>query len=188
MRGGEAHATTTEPEADTHDARHGSWTRRLLAAEVLARDHGAAPNRQRGDAGCISTIDRAGGQPAAVLPYDMVRESRTARVARRKAVTVPAPILDRVVETLHPEQVWLFGSRARGDYRPDSDWDILAVVPDDTPDAEMDLVETWKRLRDLRLLRVEVFPVRRVDFEQEQHSLGTLCQIARSEGKLVYAA
>ena len=25
------------------------------------------------------------------------------------------------------EKVILFGSRARGDYRPDSDWDILVV-------------------------------------------------------------
>jgi predicted nucleotidyltransferase len=27
--------------------------------------------------------------------------------------------------------LWLFGSRARGDHRPDSDWDVMAVVPDE---------------------------------------------------------
>ena len=27
--------------------------------------------------------------------------------------------------------LWLFGSRARGDYRPDSDWDLLVVLDKD---------------------------------------------------------
>jgi predicted nucleotidyltransferase len=108
--------------------------------------------------------------------------------SQHKPALVPAHMLERIVETLHPEQVWLFGSRARGDHRRDSDWDILAVLPDTARDDEVDLVETWRRLRDLRLLRVEVFPVRRADFEREQQALGTLCQIARSEGQLVYAA
>lgn len=33
-------------------------------------------------------------------------------------------ILDIVVRTARPERVVLFGSRARGDFRPDSDYDI----------------------------------------------------------------
>ena len=32
-------------------------------------------------------------------------------------------------------EVWLFGSRARGDHRPDSDYDLLAVVPDNAPEG-----------------------------------------------------
>jgi len=34
----------------------------------------------------------------------------------------------RIVARIHPEKVVLFGSRARGDSRPDSDYDILVVV------------------------------------------------------------
>ncbi|MCX6226278.1 MAG: nucleotidyltransferase domain-containing protein [Bacteroidia bacterium] len=41
-------------------------------------------------------------------------------------------IQDRIKKTIHdkdPKAVaYLFGSRARGDYRPDSDWDILILV------------------------------------------------------------
>ncbi|WP_404381467.1 nucleotidyltransferase domain-containing protein [Caenispirillum salinarum] len=33
---------------------------------------------------------------------------------------------------------WLFGSRARGDHRPDSDWDVMAVVPDE---ADLEAVD-----------------------------------------------
>lgn len=41
-------------------------------------------------------------------------------------------ILSRISNSVHasdPEaEVYLFGSRARGDYRPDSDWDLLVLV------------------------------------------------------------
>lgn len=51
----------------------------------------------------------------------------------------PTTILDgatqelvrRIRERYQPDQIWLFGSRARGDARDDSDWDLLVVVPDD---------------------------------------------------------
>ncbi len=36
-------------------------------------------------------------------------------------------IVRRVVEQTHPEKIVLFGSRARGDHRPDSDIDLLVI-------------------------------------------------------------
>ncbi|MEJ5253086.1 MAG: nucleotidyltransferase domain-containing protein [Armatimonadota bacterium] len=33
-------------------------------------------------------------------------------------------------------QIILFGSRARGDFRPDSDWDFFVIVDRDISDAE----------------------------------------------------
>jgi predicted nucleotidyltransferase len=36
-----------------------------------------------------------------------------------------APILARIVERWNPLQIWLFGSRARGDAGMNSDWDLL---------------------------------------------------------------
>ena len=50
------------------------------------------------------------------------------------------PILARLVERLNPEAIWLFGSRAEGRARPDSDYDLLVVVPDGAPGAELDAV------------------------------------------------
>jgi len=44
------------------------------------------------------------------------------------------PVLDeivrRIVRAVHPERVYLFGSRARGDAGPDSDYDLMVLVRD----------------------------------------------------------
>jgi predicted nucleotidyltransferase len=102
------------------------------------------------------------------------------------AIDVPATMVGRIVEVLQPEQVWLFGSRARGEARSDSDWDFLAVVSDDAPEQDLDLASVWRRLRDLRLQRVEVFTMIRAEFDAWKHSLGTLAEIVVSTGVLVH--
>ncbi len=54
-----------------------------------------------------------------------------------KAPTADDPVLAeavrRLVEAYQPDRVYLFGSVARGDAGPDSDYDLLAVMPDDAP-------------------------------------------------------
>jgi predicted nucleotidyltransferase len=42
-----------------------------------------------------------------------------------------AEIVKRLVEAFQPERVCLFGSKARGDTDPDSDYDLILIVPDD---------------------------------------------------------
>lgn len=58
--------------------------------------------------------------------------------SERPAISPPPALkglLDVMRARLQPVEVWLFGSRARGESRPDSDWDLLAVIRDD---AEVD--------------------------------------------------
>jgi predicted nucleotidyltransferase len=38
-----------------------------------------------------------------------------------------AAVVARLAEDVDPQTVWLFGSRARGEARPDSDFDLLVV-------------------------------------------------------------
>lgn len=95
-------------------------------------------------------------------------------------------LVTRIVEVLQPVQVWLFGSRARGEARPDSDWDFMAILPDDAPEQDFDLGSVWRRLRDLRLQRVEVFTMTRSEFAEWSGSLGTLAEIVASTGTVVY--
>jgi predicted nucleotidyltransferase len=95
-------------------------------------------------------------------------------------------LVSRIIEVLHPVQIWLFGSRARGEARPDSDWDLMAILPDDAPEQDLDLVSVWGRLRDLQLLRVELFTMTRSEFAEWNHSLGTLAEIVASTGIVVH--
>ena len=54
-----------------------------------------------------------------------------------KTPTVDDPALSeavrRLVAAYQPERIYLFGSVARGDADPDSDYDLLVVVPDGVP-------------------------------------------------------
>lgn len=60
---------------------------------------------------------------------------------------VPAALTELVAavdRSLGPAEFWLFGSRARGDAGPDSDWDILAVLPDEVSPELLDPLAAWE--------------------------------------------
>jgi uncharacterized protein len=44
-----------------------------------------------------------------------------------------AQIVDRIVAAAQPDKVILFGSRARGEARPNSDFDVLVIKESDEP-------------------------------------------------------
>jgi len=54
----------------------------------------------------------------------------------------------RIVDAMRPEAIYLFGSRARGDARGDSDYDLLVVVADDAPQERRSLAVTTRVMRD----------------------------------------
>ena len=102
------------------------------------------------------------------------------------AVALPPGVIERIVEVLAPEEVWLFGSRARETHGPDSDWDLMAVLPDTAPDRDLDLATVWSNLRELRRMRIEVIPIRRRDFDESRSTLGELAEAVAREGHVIY--
>jgi predicted nucleotidyltransferase len=42
-------------------------------------------------------------------------------------------IVRRLVGVYHPERIYLFGSTARGDAGPDSDYDLMVILPAEAP-------------------------------------------------------
>jgi uncharacterized protein len=91
----------------------------------------------------------------------------------------------RIVDVMRPEAIYLFGSRARGDARIDSDYDFLVVVPDDAPQERRSLAATMLVPRDPGVA-LDIVPCRRSVFEHKRHYIGSLSYLAAHEGRLVY--
>jgi predicted nucleotidyltransferase len=100
---------------------------------------------------------------------------------------VLAEIVRRLAAVYLPERIYLFGSTARGDAGPDSDYDLMIVVPDNspagrrTPDAAYAAVEGLPRSGDFLVWT-------RDRFESRLHLRASLPATVLREGKLLYAA
>ena len=57
-----------------------------------------------------------------------------------------AEVVRRLQELYHPEQIYLFGSTARGESGPDSDYDLMVVVADSTPVSLRDSGRAYKAI------------------------------------------
>jgi len=56
-------------------------------------------------------------------------------------------VIRRLVEAYQPRRIYLFGSVARGEAGPDSDYDLLVLVPDDAPPAHRSSRVGYQALR-----------------------------------------
>lgn len=104
--------------------------------------------------------------------------------------TLPTPtdadiqcVVDLVVQTVQPLRIVLFGSRARGDARPDSDVDLMVVVPDGA--RRLDVA---KRLYDLGIPRFEFVVTTPTLYERRKDSPGLVYRNIEREGHELYAA
>ena len=98
-----------------------------------------------------------------------------------------AEVVQRLIEAYAPERVYLFGSSARGDAGPDSDYDILLVVPDDaTPErkrAKLAYASLWGTGT-----AVDVLVWTRSSFDRRLHLPTSLPATIMREGRLLHAA
>ncbi len=101
------------------------------------------------------------------------------------APAVPPALLDPVVAYFRPRRVILFGSRARGEAREDSDIDLLVVVDDDTPAERLTLDAGFEARLPYRL-PADVIPCRETTFRRKSRIVGTLAHAALHEGVVVY--
>jgi predicted nucleotidyltransferase len=96
-------------------------------------------------------------------------------------------VVRRLVEVYHPLRIYLFGSAARGDAGPDSDYDILVVVPDDAPGELQDCAAAYRVLRGLRVAK-DVLVWTQAEFDRRLHLKASLPATVVREGRLLYAA
>jgi len=114
-----------------------------------------------------------------------------AHIGAFKPPTAEDPVLmelvQRLVEAYHPLSIYLFGSTARGDAGPDSDYDVLLLVPDDAPPEQRDCALAYRALRGLRIAK-DILVWTRTEFERRLHLKASLPSTVVREGKLLYAA
>jgi len=95
-------------------------------------------------------------------------------------------VVTRVVAASHPRRIILFGSSARGQAGPDSDLDLLVVVPSGTHRRQV----TQKIYRHLIgiALDIDVVVVTEEDLARFKDHCGMVIQPALAEGRVLYAA
>jgi predicted nucleotidyltransferase len=94
-------------------------------------------------------------------------------------------MVQRIVRQFMPEKIILFGSHARGSAGPDSDVDLLIVMPVAGSKREK-VVEIGVALHDIRIAK-DLIVVTPEEFEWRKDTIGTIEWPAWHEGKVVYA-
>ena len=89
-------------------------------------------------------------------------------------------LLDLILGKWQPTAIWLFGSRARGEARPDSDWDLLVLVPDNEQDVD-DVMATWLVTKKAHV-PADVILCRSSEFEDARETPNTLAYEASHFG------
>ena len=101
------------------------------------------------------------------------------------------PILDEIVNRLvrayQPEQIYLFGSAARGDNQAQSDFDLMVIIPDEAPPERRRSRLAYQVLRGTGTA-VDVLVWTRRAFDERLHLKASLPSTILREGKLIYAS
>lgn len=119
-------------------------------------------------------------------PYDSASGGRSVKEA---TTSVPrlTEVLKRLINAYEPERVYLFGSNARGDAGPCSDYDLLLVVPDDaTPERKRSRL-AYECLWGTGI-SVDVLVWTRTSFDRRLHLPASLPATVIREGRLLHAA
>jgi predicted nucleotidyltransferase len=100
---------------------------------------------------------------------------------------VLAQAVERPVPACGPERIYLFGSAARGDAGPDSDYDFMVIVPDEAVPNRRDCGNAYLALRGLGIPG-DVLVWTRATFDEQLRQKACLPSAVLGEGKLLYAA
>lgn len=98
---------------------------------------------------------------------------------------VPADLLRSLIAHFHPRRIILFGSRAHGGARSDSDYDLLIIVDDDIAADKLH----WRSLHEARRQyrkAVDIVAYRQSTYNNQVGVVGTLPHVAEADGVVVF--
>jgi predicted nucleotidyltransferase len=96
-------------------------------------------------------------------------------------------IVRRLRDALQPERIYLFGSCAQGTPGPDSDVDILVVVPESPLGFYQRAAEASRALDDVDVA-IDVLVYTRAEFDRRAALRVSLEHTVAQKGRLMYAA
>ena len=95
-------------------------------------------------------------------------------------------LVRRIVDAVHPLRIIMFGSAARGEMTPDSDVDVLVVMPDSTH-RRRTAQHLHGRMYGLDV-SVDILVATETDLQRYGESLGMIYRTVLEEGRELYAA
>ena len=109
----------------------------------------------------------------------MIKKSKAGRTPIQE-------IVSRIVRRFKPDKIILFGSHARGEGGPDSDVDLLVVMPVQGSKRDK-AIEIGVLLHDIRVSK-DIIVTTPEEFEWRKEVSGTIEYPADREGEILYAA
>jgi len=104
-----------------------------------------------------------------------------------RSVPILREVVQRLVSAYEPERIYLFGSTGRGEGQPDSDLDLMVVVPDNASADRRRSRLAYQVLRGTGTA-VDVLVWTKRSFDERLHLKASLPATVIREGKLLYAA
>lgn len=95
-----------------------------------------------------------------------------------------AEMTERIVQAFHPVRVILFGSHARDEAGPQSDVDLLVVLPH-VPDKRRAAIAMRRALADLPVCK-DIIVTTPDEIARRGHLVGSVLRPALREGKVLY--
>jgi uncharacterized protein len=97
-----------------------------------------------------------------------------------------AEIVRRLIDVFHPLRIYLFGSRARGEVGPDSDYDLMVVIADDQSSRRRRRSrEAYEALRGTGIA-ADILVWSLQSFESRLRVAASLPSVILREGRLLY--
>ena len=93
-------------------------------------------------------------------------------------------ISQRLAESFNAEQVYLFGSYARGSAGPDSDLDFLVVVPESNKTRYQRAIEALGYIRGIRF-PADIIVMTRAEWERDLEAVCSLASSVKREGRIL---
>ena len=95
-------------------------------------------------------------------------------------------LVQSIVEAVHPLKIILFGSYARGKTSPDSDIDVLVVMPNGVH-CRHTAQQLYRQIKGLGV-PFDILVVTPRNLEKHKDNIGLIYQAILKEGKEIYAA